>query len=49
MGGGGQTSRQQLLNEFIKSQEEYNIVPYDGIMDKYIPVLKERIKKRFTC
>jgi hypothetical protein len=48
-GGGGTASHQQLLNEFVKNQEEYNTVPYDGIMDKYISVLKERIKKRFTC
>jgi hypothetical protein len=45
--GGGVVSRQQLLDEFIKNHEEFDTVPYDGIMDKYIPVLNERIKKRF--
>jgi hypothetical protein len=46
-GGGIQYPRQQLIDEFIKSQEEYNAVSYDGMMDKYIPILKERIEKRF--
>lgn len=44
--GGGGGSRNQLIKEFVERQKEFNVVPYDGIMDKYIPVLKERIAKK---
>jgi hypothetical protein len=40
---------QQLIDEFIKNQKEFNVVPYDDMMDKYIPILKERIEKRSLC
>jgi hypothetical protein len=46
MGGGVGASRQKLIDTFIKNQAEYNSVPYDDIMDKYVPILKERIEKR---
>jgi hypothetical protein len=31
---------------FIKNREKFNVVPYDNIMDKYIPFVKERIEAR---
>jgi hypothetical protein len=46
--GGGvcDIPRQQLIDTFIKTQEEYSHVPCDGIMDTYIPILKERLEQR---
>jgi hypothetical protein len=47
-GGGARMLSHELIDEFMKSQKEYNTVSYDDTMDKYIPIIKERIKKRFV-